>query len=112
MNIAIIGLGLIGGSYAKATKSRTLHTVYGFDLDSEVMMFARMTGAIDKPLTDHTGHCRSDQPRCHLPLAPQGSTPPVVTGRQSSSLSTLPPKRLTTHFCSILLSTLAWNPVV
>ena len=52
MNIAIIGLGLIGGSYAKATKSRTLHTVYGFDLDSEVMMFARMTGAIDKPLTD------------------------------------------------------------
>ena len=52
MNIAIIGLGLIGGSYAKATKSRTLHTVYGYDLDQEVMMFARMTGAIDKPLTD------------------------------------------------------------
>lgn len=52
MNIAIIGLGLIGGSYAKATKSRTLHTVYGFDLDTEVMMFARMTGAMDKALTD------------------------------------------------------------
>ena len=52
MNIAIIGLGLIGGSYAKATKSRTLHNVYGFDLDQEVMMFARMTGAIDKALTD------------------------------------------------------------
>ena len=52
MNIAIIGLGLIGGSYAKATKSRTLHTVYGFDLDTEVMMFARMTGAMDAALTD------------------------------------------------------------
>ena len=52
MNIAIIGLGLIGGSYAKATKSRTLHTVYGYDLDQEVMMFARMTGAMDKALTD------------------------------------------------------------
>ena len=52
MNIAIIGLGLIGGSYAKATKARTLHTVYGYDLDQEVMMFARMTGAMDKPLTD------------------------------------------------------------
>lgn len=52
MNVAIIGLGLIGGSYAKATKSRTLHTVYGYDLDQEVMMFARMTGAIDKALTD------------------------------------------------------------
>lgn len=52
MNIAIIGLGLIGGSYAKATKSRTLHTVYGFDIDTEVMMFARMTGAMDQQLTD------------------------------------------------------------
>ena len=52
MNIAVIGLGLIGGSYAKSTKSRTLHTVYGYDLDQEVMMFARMTGAMDKALTD------------------------------------------------------------
>ncbi len=52
MNIAIIGLGLIGGSYAKSTKSRTSHTVYGYDLDEEVMMFARMTGAMDKALTD------------------------------------------------------------
>jgi len=52
MKIAIIGLGLIGGSYAKATKARTLHTVYGYDLDQEVMVFARMTGAIDGTLTD------------------------------------------------------------
>lgn len=52
MNIAIIGLGLIGGSYAKATKTRTLHTVYGYDLDQEVMLFARMTGAMDLALTD------------------------------------------------------------
>ena len=52
MNIAIIGLGLIGGSYAKSTKARTLHTVYGYDLDQEVMMFARMTGAMDKALTE------------------------------------------------------------
>ncbi|MCQ2416492.1 MAG: prephenate dehydrogenase [Oscillospiraceae bacterium] len=52
MNIAIIGLGLIGGSYAKATKARTLHTVYGYDLDKETMLFARMTGAIDQELTD------------------------------------------------------------
>lgn len=52
MNIAIIGLGLIGGSYAKSTKARTLHTVYGHDLDQEVLMFARMTGAMDHALTD------------------------------------------------------------
>lgn len=52
MNIAIIGLGLIGGSYAKATKARTLHTVYGYDIDREVLMFARLCGAMDTELTE------------------------------------------------------------
>ena len=33
MNVGIVGLGLIGGSMAKAVKSRTAHTVYGIDLD-------------------------------------------------------------------------------
>ena len=31
MNIGIIGLGLIGGSMAKAVKTHTEHTVYGCD---------------------------------------------------------------------------------
>lgn len=52
MNIAVIGLGLIGGSFAKATKSRTSHTVYGFDIDSEVQLLSRLSGAVDAPLTD------------------------------------------------------------
>lgn len=52
MNIAIIGLGLIGGSFAKSTKTRTAHTVYGFDLDKEVQLLARLSGALDAPLTD------------------------------------------------------------
>ena len=33
MQIAIIGLGLIGGSLAKALKENTEHTVIGFDRD-------------------------------------------------------------------------------
>lgn len=48
MNITIVGLGLIGGSLAKATKARTSHTVMGCDLDEEVKLFARLTGAIDR----------------------------------------------------------------
>lgn len=52
MNIAVVGLGLIGGSFAKATKQRTLHNVYGYDTDDEVQLFARLTGAIDAKLTD------------------------------------------------------------
>ena len=52
MNVAIVGLGLIGGSMAKSIKARTSHTVWGIDLDQETMMMARMCGAIDGPLTE------------------------------------------------------------
>lgn len=52
MNIAIIGLGLIGGSLAKSAKFKTGHKVCGFDLDKETMTLARLCGAIDGPLTE------------------------------------------------------------
>ena len=52
MNVAIVGLGLIGGSMAKSIKNRTAHTVSGADLNSETMTMARMCGAIDAPLTE------------------------------------------------------------
>ncbi|HOQ14405.1 MAG TPA: prephenate dehydrogenase/arogenate dehydrogenase family protein, partial [Bacillota bacterium] len=50
MKIGIVGLGLIGGSMAKSIKARTSHEVYGIDIDSETMMFARLCGAIDGTL--------------------------------------------------------------
>ncbi|MBR4305054.1 MAG: prephenate dehydrogenase [Clostridia bacterium] len=52
MIIGIIGLGLIGGSMAKAVKAATSHTVLGIDIDGETMTLARLTGAIDGELTD------------------------------------------------------------
>ena len=52
MNVAIVGLGLIGGSMAKSIKNRTAHTVWGTDLNGETMTMARMCGAIDAPLTE------------------------------------------------------------
>lgn len=52
MNVGIVGLGLIGGSMAKSAKNRTLHTVWGIDLNPETMSLARLYGAIDAPLTD------------------------------------------------------------
>lgn len=54
MNVAIVGLGLIGGSMAKSIKARTAHTVWGVDLDAETMTLARLSGAIDGLLTDET----------------------------------------------------------
>lgn len=56
MTVAIVGLGLIGGSLAKSIKSRTAHMVLGVDLDRETMTLARMSGAIDGPLSDENLH--------------------------------------------------------
>ena len=50
MRIAIVGLGLIGGSLAKSIKEKTSHEVFGADLDRETLMMARMCGAIDGEL--------------------------------------------------------------
>lgn len=52
MKISIIGLGLIGGSMAKAIKENTDHAVYGLDLKDSVVKKAQLIGAIDGPLTD------------------------------------------------------------
>ena len=51
MEIAVIGLGLIGGSVAKAIKKFTPHTVLGFDINPSVMYKARLLDAIDAELT-------------------------------------------------------------
>lgn len=44
--ITIIGLGVIGGSYALALKEAGLTDVYGVDVDPSAIMQARATGAI------------------------------------------------------------------
>lgn len=51
MNIAIVGLGLIGGSIAKAIKYNTDNTVYGYDIDRGVLLKAKLLGAVDEELT-------------------------------------------------------------
>ena len=48
MNIAIIGLGLIGGSLAKAFSEYTEHRVIGFDRDPSVIQRALSVQAIDE----------------------------------------------------------------
>lgn len=51
MNIAVVGLGLIGGSIAKCIKKLTPHTVLGMDANEQVMYKARLLDAIDMELT-------------------------------------------------------------
>ena len=52
MKIGIIGLGLIGGSLAMSIRRHTEHTVFGFDIDPQVMLKARAAEAIHDNLTD------------------------------------------------------------
>jgi len=52
MNIAIIGLGLIGGSIAKSIKRTTKHVVFGTELSETAMLKAELLRAIDARLTD------------------------------------------------------------
>lgn len=51
MTVGIVGLGLIGGSAAKAFRTEG-HTVYGTDRDRAIADFAVLDGAIDAVLTD------------------------------------------------------------
>jgi len=52
MKVGIVGLGLIGGSIAKAYKRTEGISILGFDQDSSIMDFALMAEAVDGGLTE------------------------------------------------------------
>ena len=53
MTVGIVGLGLIGGSFAKAYHAAG-HTVLAFDIDRSTYDFALLSGTVNGPLTDET----------------------------------------------------------
>jgi len=88
MNIGIIGLGLIGGSFAKAYKAAG-HTVYAGEIDQSILDFAILSGIVDAPLdTEALSHCDLilialypqaaieflDNMARHIPVSPLSST--------------------------------------
>ena len=52
MKIGIVGLGLIGGSLAMSIRKHTEHTVFGYDIDPQVMLRAKAVEAIHDGLTE------------------------------------------------------------
>ncbi|MDD4366580.1 MAG: prephenate dehydrogenase [Eubacteriales bacterium] len=50
--IGVIGLGLIGGSLAKALNQNTDYSVYGYDIDRSVLSKAKLVGAIEDELKE------------------------------------------------------------
>ena len=53
MNVGILGLGLIGGSMARAF-SKAGHTVYAAERDESILGFAQLAGAVNGRLDDQT----------------------------------------------------------
>ncbi|WMJ79804.1 prephenate dehydrogenase [Clostridium sp. MB40-C1] len=47
-NISIVGMGLIGGSYAMSLREVSLGKIYGIDIDEKALEDAEMMGIIDK----------------------------------------------------------------
>lgn len=47
MTVGIVGLGLIGGSLAKAYQGHGGNTVYGYDTDAKMLDFAILDGAVN-----------------------------------------------------------------
>ena len=69
MTVGILGLGLIGGSLARAY-ALAGHTVYAAEKDESMLAFAQLAGAVDGPLTPE------NLPQCELVLLaiyPEGS---------------------------------------
>ena len=50
MIVGVVGLGLIGGSAAKAYKAAG-HTIYAYDINESVTGFARLEGVVDEVLS-------------------------------------------------------------
>ena len=69
MTVGILGLGLIGGSLARAY-ALAGHSIYAADKDASILAFAQLAGAVDAPLTPE------NLPDCDLILLaiyPEGS---------------------------------------
>ena len=69
MTVGILGLGLIGGSLARA-HALAGHSVFAADRDASILAFAQLAGAVDAPLTPE------NLPDCDLILLaiyPEGS---------------------------------------
>ena len=57
MTVGIVGLGLIGGSLARAY-AKAGHTILAYEKDESMLSFAQLTGVVNGPLaTDKILSC-------------------------------------------------------
>lgn len=90
MIIGIVGLGLIGGSAAKAFKAAG-HSVYAFDINRQIVGYAQLEGTVDAELSaGNLGICD---------LLMLTATPQAVMGYISENAGYISPSALVIDFC-------------
>ena len=90
MVVGIVGLGLIGGSAAKAFKAAG-HSVYAFDINSQITGFAKLEGTVDEELS------QANMGKCNLLLLT--ATPQAVIGYMDGNAKRISPDTLVIDFC-------------
>lgn len=90
MKVGVVGLGLIGGSVAKAYKAAG-HTVYGYDVNATVLGYAKLDGTIEDELAPAT------MKRCDLILL--AATPGAVISYLAENAKRIAASTLVIDFC-------------
>ena len=90
MKVGVVGLGLIGGSAAKAYKAAG-HTVYGYDVNATVLGYAKLDGTMDKELAPATIK------QCDLIIL--AATPGAVANYLHDNAVNIPASALVVDFC-------------
>ena len=92
MKIGVVGLGLIGGSVAMAYKAAG-HVVYGYDTDSTILGYAKLSGVIDDALSSER------YPLCDLIIL--AATPKAMVSYIAENASAIPSSVLVMDFCGV-----------
>ena len=90
MIVGVVGLGLIGGSAAKAFKAAG-HTIYAYDINESVTGFARLEGIVDEELST------ANIAACALLLLT--ATPNASAGYIEKSAEHISPDTVVIDFC-------------
>ena len=92
MKIGVVGLGLIGGSAAKSYKAAG-HIVYGYDTDSAILGYAKLSGVIDDVLFPER------YKDCDLIIL--AATPKAMVEYLAENVSKIPASLLVIDFCGV-----------
>ena len=68
MKVGVVGMGLIGGSMAKAIHKKTEHTVIGWDASETVRLSAKLLDAADEFMVDGNPKDYSSLHYTHQPV--------------------------------------------